>query len=664
MRSLPVLALAFAAGIVANTTSLLRPRERTLAPPMRRAPDVFLVTIDTLRADHVACYGDRSIRTPALDRLARDGVRFANAFTPSPITNASHASILTGLVPSRHGVRDFGMPLTSDVTTLAEELKSKGYETAAFIGAVILDSQGLAPGFDRGFDYYDNFPRNLSESASRYQRLERRGMEVERHAESWMLVHRGTQPRFVWVHFYDPHDPYDPPEPFRTEYHDRLYDGEIAYADSALGHWLDFLDKQSLYRGATIVAVGDHGEGLGDHGEQTHGIFLYDSTTHVPLIVKLPAVNGEEPGASAQGKLVDDQVRTTDIFPTVLDLAGVPFDKPLDGASLRPTWASGGKEQTATSGTDSSSAPPRPVFGETDYPLGFGWAPLRSVRADHEKYIEAPRPEFYDLGADPTESKNAYAPWNAEVQKLRALVAGRRKLTGPEGTAGHVGAAKIEELKALGYLGNNPGSTTAPEPSLLPDPKDKVQVFNLIHTSMLATEDRRPADARRDLEGALTLDPTSGVVLSQLGQLEFAQGDYARAADLLGRALETRPQDSMAALDAARARFAIGDLGGARGVLDAAENVLTGNYDARVLLGRVDSGLKDWDKAEDALQAAIILDETKPEAYIELARVYLGQNKPTEALEQLEQAKRLAPRSREVTALIEQARRKDHGSGH
>ena len=256
-------------------------------PPKKSSPpDVFLVTIDTLRADHVHCYGYESIQTPALDSLAKDGIRFALAFTPSPITNTSHTSILTGLLPSTHGVTDFAVPLAPTHTTLAELLKNKGYHTAAFIGAVILDSKTLAPGLDRGFDFYDNFPAH-PQTKSRWGRVERRGMEVVQHAETWMTAHPAGA-HFVWIHLYDPHDPYEPPPPYSQTYKDRLYDGEIAYADSALAHFVAYLKKSGRYENALIVVVGDHGEGLGEHHEDTHGIFLYDSTTHVPLIVKMP----------------------------------------------------------------------------------------------------------------------------------------------------------------------------------------------------------------------------------------------------------------------------------------------------------------------------------------------------------------------------------------
>src|SRR6202158_4687549 len=192
-------------------------------------PDVFLITIDTLRPDHVHCYGDENIQTPALDGLAKDGIRFAEAFTPSPITNTSHTTILTGLLPSTHGVTDFAVPLAPSHPTLAGLLKRNGYHTAAFIGAVILDSKTLAPGLDRGFDFYDNFPAH-PQMKSRWGRVERRGMEVVQHAEPWMTAHPGGS-HFVWIHLYDPHDPYEPPQPYSQTYKDRLYDGEIAHCD-------------------------------------------------------------------------------------------------------------------------------------------------------------------------------------------------------------------------------------------------------------------------------------------------------------------------------------------------------------------------------------------------------------------------------------------------
>jgi arylsulfatase A-like enzyme len=310
-------------------------------------PNVFLITIDTLRADHVHCYGYKQIKTPALDQLAKQGILFAQAFTPSPITNASHTSILTGLLPSSHGVSDFGVALSVSHPTLAAELQKQGYNTAAFIGAVVLDSKQLAPGLDRGFQYYDNFPEH-PKSKARWGRIERRGMEVAQHVEKWLNA-QSPGPYFVWMHLYDPHDPYEPPAPYSEEYQGRLYDGEIAYADSALAHLIEYLKQKDLYDNSVIVVVGDHGEGLGEHKEDTHGIFLYDSTTHVPLIVKLPK-------SAEAGKEIQAQVRTIDIMPTLLDLLSIAAPAKQDGASLAPLLA----------GTETIS---RIALAETDYPL-------------------------------------------------------------------------------------------------------------------------------------------------------------------------------------------------------------------------------------------------------------------------------------------------------
>ena len=492
-------------------------RSQQQTSPVRNSRhDVFLITIDTLRADHVHCYGYPSGQTPTLDRLAADGVRFTRAFTPSPITTSSHTTILTGLLPSAHGVTNFGVALDPAHPTLAALLKNAGYQTAAFIGAVVLDSNTLAPGLDQGFDFYDHFPARKNGS-SRWGRVERRGKAVVTRAEKWLDQHNGA-PRFVWVHLYDPHDPYDPPPPYAQQYRDKPYDGEIAYADSAAGDFIAYLKAHGRYEGSLIVVVGDHGEGLGEHNEETHGIFLYDTTTHVPLIVKLP--HGENANHT-----VDAQVSTTDILPTVLDLLDLRSPPRLDGQSLKPAF-------------HGEATPPQIAFGETDYPLSFGWAPLRSVRDPGHKLIEAPRPEFYELDSDPGEQHNIYQPWNAEVQKLRGQLAAQRERY-PAGamskSAAAVGMQTTQELQALGYLGpaDALSSSTVSEPSLLPDPKDKIAEQNLLHAAMIAVDDGRISDARGGFEKVLGLNPGSISALTQLGQLESVAGNYSKAAAYL-----------------------------------------------------------------------------------------------------------------------------------
>jgi arylsulfatase A-like enzyme/cytochrome c-type biogenesis protein CcmH/NrfG len=585
----------------------------------------------------VHCYGYDQIQTPALDSIAKEGIRFTQAFTPSPITNSSHTSILTGLLPSSHGVRDFGVPLAPNHPTVAELLRARGYHTAGFIGAVILDSKSLAPGLDRGFQFYDNFPEHSS-TKSRWGRLERRGLEVEQHAESWLSKHPDG-PHFVWAHFYDPHDPYEPPAPYSNIYKDRLYDGEIAYADSALGHFLAYLKKQGWYDGALIVVVGDHGEGLGEHHEDTHGIFLYDSTTHVPLLVKLP--NGR-----SAGKGIDAQVRTTDIVPTILELVGLPMPAKLDGASLTPLFA----------GAETAS---RIVFGQTDYPLRFGWSPLRSVRRDGFKFIEAPKPELYDLRSDSGELENKYEPWNEQVQKARKILADLQPASPMPGHASlaSVPASTIDELHALGYLGpaDAGSATNVPEPSMLPDPKDKIEEQNLLHAALTAVEGEEPNKARAALEKLLLMDEKPATALTQLGHLEFSAGNYKEAAEYFRRAREFRPDDAGIALDYARALQMNHDPNGARNVLRASLKANPHQFAARLLLGQIYFRLGDADAAMDQFESAALLQPENVEAKTSLAKVLLAQKNFADAVELLEPLAESSARDADVFALLAQA---------
>ncbi|MGA6984625.1 MAG: sulfatase-like hydrolase/transferase [Terriglobales bacterium] len=595
-------------------------------------PDVYLITIDTLRADHVGCYGYKQVETPALDALAADGVRFTEAFTHSPITNTSHVTILTGLLPSVHGVTDFGVPLSPQHVTAAELLKKRGYQTAAFIGAVILDSNTLAPGLDRGFDFYDNFPKVESKDVDgankeRWGRVERRGMEVVEHAEAWFDKHR-TGPHFVWVHLYDPHDPYEPPPPFSEKYKDHLYDGEIAYADSAVARWIAFLKKAGVYDNAIIIVTGDHGEGLGEHGEETHGLFLYDSTLHIPLILKMPlkAAAGAQPGS-----VVDAQVRTTDILPTILSVTGVAAPAELNGESLLPLIGGTTEVGTAES-TPSSSKSNRALFGETDYPLRWGWAPLRALRTENTKLIEAPRPELYDLQADPKELKNLYAPDGSRTQSMRAEMAKWEAKLPPRSAS-----AKLAET--------------------LPDPKDKVGEQNLLHRAMLAADDNRSSDARQFLEKALQIDPTSPTALRQLGELELAAGDFAKAAGYLKRAWELRPDDSTAAFELGEALEKSGDWPGARDALESGLKLAPSQLSARLRLGHVYLQLKDAKNAEDQFEAALLADSNDSDGRLGLAEAQIQQSDFAGALPDLEAFTKADPRNAKALLLLARAYR-------
>ena len=576
MRSFPVWLAAIA--VVATAS---QGQTTTGSSP---APDVYLITIDTLRADHVHCYGYDGIQTPAIDSLARDGIRFTEAFTPSPITNTAHTSILTGLLPSVHGVTNFGIPLATTYPTWAELLKQKGYQTAGFIGAVILDSRTLSPGLDRGFDYYDNFPPDAKEG-EHWGAVERRGADVVQRAETWMDAHPAN-PRFVWVHLYDPHDPYEPPAPYSQIYKDRLYDGEIAYADSALANLLSYLGRQNRYRNALIIVVGDHGEGLGEHGEQTHGIFLYDATTHVPLIIKLP---GRDKSPAQGGKVVEAQVETTDILPTVLDLLSISPPAALARRSLAPYFA--GPEGD------------RVVFAETDYPLHFGWEPLRAVRSGGFQFIEAPRPELYDLGKDPAELKNLYGAGNPAVQQFRMQIA---------------------------------ASGMKPPQVSLPDAKDKIEEQNLLHSAVMLVDEGRDADAQLLLQKVLQLNPESTTALEQLGEMEFKAGEYRKAADHLDRVRKAHPDNMAAAVDEGKALDKLGDSRAARSVLEAALLQSPGQLDGRLLLAQVDLKAGDRAAAEDQFEAALILEPANHEALVGLGQAYLADKRYGDVVELLE----------------------------
>jgi len=626
--------------------------------PNSSPPDVFLITIDTLRADHVACYGYKDVETPAIDSLAADGIRFTHAYTHSPITNTSHTTILTGLLPSVHGVTDFGVPLAPQHVTWAELLQKQHYQTAAFIGAVILDSNQLAPGLDRGFDFYDNFPVKTESSAKaettakaeikpRWGRVERRAMDVINRAELWLDKHprapanSGTSkeaarkgaansdaahaevPRFLWIHMYDPHDPYEPPPPFSDKYARHLYDGEIAYADSALAHFIATLKKSGAYDNAIIIVVGDHGEGLGEHGEETHGLFLYDSTLHVPLIVKLAS-------AAHHGMVVDSLVRTTDILPTVLALTKMTPPAELNGESLVPYF-------------ESASQPPRSLFGETDYPLRWGWSPLRALRQQNAKLIDAPRPEFYDLQSDPQELKNLYSPHRTEVVSLQSeMTKWKAKL--PEPANGAQATANL------------PSAT-------LPDPKDKVEVQNLLVRAMLASDEGRTSEARQSLEKAVQLDPDSSTASRQLGEIELAAEDYAKAATHLKRAVQLRPDDSTAAFEAGQALEKTLDYPSARDALEASLKQAPSQVRARVLLGHVYLELKDARNAEDQFEAALLVDSDNGEAKLGLAEAQIMKGDFKAALPDLEALTKSDPRNAAAWRLLAQAYRGLHREG-
>jgi len=368
--------------------------------PPARLPNLLLITIDTLRPDHLHCYGYEQIQTANIDSLATDGIRFAQAFTPIPITLPSHAVMLTGTYPMMSGMHDFsGNILSPSQPTLATVLRARGYDTGAVIAAAVLDRRfGLNQGFDFYYDHFD-FSR-LAET--NLDLMERSGNHVIDEALAWLAKPR-SKPFFLWVHLYDPHHPYKPPAPFNEKYKTNLYDGEIAFADSQLGRLLEYLKQHSLYNHTLVALAGDHGEGLGEHGEKTHGFFIYNSTLHVPLIIK-PVL-----GTKVAEKVVPAQVSLVDLMPTLLGLLNAPIPAKVQGENLTGMLLR--RDQSNGSSLYSETYLPR---------IHFNWSELRGLQVRNYHFISGPKPELYDTSKDPQELQNLYAEKQAVSAELKS----------------------------------------------------------------------------------------------------------------------------------------------------------------------------------------------------------------------------------------------------
>jgi len=510
-------------------------------PSVRARPSsVLLVTFDTVRADRVGVYGARNIATPVLDALAADGVFFERAISQVPLTWPSHSVIFTGLYPFQNGVQDFtGQPLDARFRTVAQAFRQKGFITGGVISSFALDqSWGLA----RGFDFYDDvFSRDAYENRE-LGLVERKAGESLDHALAWLKKASG-KPFFFWLHLYDAHSPYNPPEPFKTQYADRPYDGEIAYMDHELGRLIAWLKARQLYDNTVILVVSDHGESLGEHGEREHGFFVYNSTVHIPLIVKPQKESGIRPGRVAR------PVETTAIAPTLLAMAGIKdaeLEKQFQSPSL---FAQAGASEAA-------------AYSETFYPTNaFGWSPLHAIETSRYHYIDAPTPELYDLTADPSETKNIAGEQKATVAVLKEkLTAVMQK--NPYAPSNSGGAAlspdAAEELRALGYVSYRLPVSEEALANGLPDPKDKVGEFNsimsmqeAIHKGDLARAETLAAEIRAG-------DPKMYIVPFYLAEGLLGQQKWQAAADQFKECLALNPNFDQAMTGLSRALIFLG----------------------------------------------------------------------------------------------------------
>lgn len=542
--------------------------------------NVVLVTIDTLRADHVGAYGSRSTSTPTLDALAASGVRFAAAQSAVPLTLPSHTTLLTGLLPLHHGLRNNGAAtLAGDVPTLASILASAGYRTGAFVGAFVLDHRF---GLNRGFEKYDDeIVRDPTENTT--LEAERPAVAVVDRALTW-LDSTDARPFFAWVHLYDPHAPYAPPEPYRTRRANDLYSGEVEYADNQLQRIVDALEAKGVAKRTIIIVAGDHGEALGEHGEATHGLLLYEPTLHVPLIMRAPG--------ALKTRVVQTPMSLTDVAPTIAALVGHPMNGALDGRDLSANLLNG------------DEPPPADLYAETEYPRNFGWSGLAALRRGSMKYIAAPAPELYDLARDATEMRNIRDEARRDTVALsKALDALRQSAKSQSKTVADDETRR--KLASLGYV-----SAGAAVNATNADPKTMAPLFGRFEQSIFALAAGHVVEATKELQRLVDADPHNPVFRATLARTLRRQGDLSRAIANYKEVVVTTPSDADAWYNLAATLH------------DAARN----------------------DEAAQVIAEALRLDPKRAEAHNTNGIIKLDERKPEEALAEFRKAAELDPR--------------------
>jgi arylsulfatase A-like enzyme/Flp pilus assembly protein TadD len=628
---------------------------------------VILITLDTTRADRMGFLGSARGLTPSLDLLARQSVVFTHAYAQAPMTTASHASILTGTYPQFHQVRDFAYPLAKDLPYAPAILRAHGYNTAAFLGSLALDAYVSAPGFDRGFDTYDAPFHAEDVWHDRKPDSRRQGSEVVMHALSWLNQHP-KGPFFLWVHLFDAHDPYTPPEPYRTKYASEPYDGGIAYEDSLVGELLQELKVRGLYDGAAIAVMADHGESLGAHGEQNHGVFLYDETIQVPLVIKLP-------GGVGTGRRIENRVELVDVLPTLLQAAKIDVPAEVQGQSLLELIQA----------VDNGAAPvwrDRPAYAQSDYPeLAYGLSALQSLRTGKYLYIQSPRRELYDEVIDANAEHNLAMEMTAVADTLGGRLEDFRRETSRKRESPKVveDPAAQEKLLALGYVapGNDFSKAGAAGPGA--DPKDNIKVVQEVSqigtliqakgndaaVSMLqqaiATNPgiptlyfwlgdcyrklRRYDEAVSALRQALALAPNSTIARIELGLALGGKGDYASAIPEFGKVVAVMPQSQELRLDFASAYSQAGRLPQAVEQYKEVLKINPDNFFASLLLGQSLLRLGDAAASVANLKKAAALRPEEPSPHSGLASAYEQLGKKTEAKQEEAKALELARRA-------------------
>src|SRR6266550_3941913 len=581
------------------------------------SPNVVVITIDTLRPDHLGCYGDKQIHTPNIDALAADSARFERAYTAVPVTLPSHTVIFTGTYPMLSGVHDFAAnKLSPTQATLASVLKENGYATAAVIGSAVLDSRfGLNHGFDF---YYDHFDFNRLQE-SNLDEMERPGNVVPDVALDW-LSKNYQKKFFLWMHLYDPHYPYRPPAPYSEEYKDRPYDGEIAFADAQVGRLIEFLKNKGLYQNTLIILSGDH-------GEKTHGFFIYNATLHVPLIIHLPG--------GMHAKTLANLVNLADLMPTVLAALNIQIPAQVQGQILLPLM-SPKKEDTA-----------RSLYAETFLPrLHFNWSELRGVETETYHFIDAPKPELYDLRKDPGETHNLFAEKKAVTEEMRVRLAKLiQQYSAGQELAEKTGLdpALMERLKSLGYAGFSGGSNSGANSHALADPKDRIQTYELFPDAMADSQHGQYAQSIEKLKTALKTDPDSVPGHYLQGLNYYRTHEFPKSVAELERVLQLSPDYALAAFQLGLAYVRVSNWDQAIQTLRRALELDSTNFAAAYDLGLSYLQKKMTGEAAAAFRQSVSIADGYAPGHRALGELLLSQGQLDEALAELHKAAELAP---------------------
>ncbi|HUU51552.1 MAG TPA: sulfatase-like hydrolase/transferase [Candidatus Heimdallarchaeota archaeon] len=568
----------------------------------------ILITVDTLRADRVHCYGFPYVDTPTMDLFASKGVLFERCISQTPLTQPSHTSLLTGTYPLRHGVRDNGGFLVpQELVTLAEVFKEENYQTSAFVAAFVLDSKW---GFNQGFDYYfDQFDLSKYKTIS-LGNVQRRGDEVIDETLKWLDEHKHEQ-FFTWVHLYDPHTPYEPPSPFREKYPDRPYLGEIAYTDSQLGRLWGYLEQNNLTENTILIFAADHGESLGEHQESTHGFFVYQAGIHVPLIFVTPFKD-------LHGIRRSEVVSLVDVMPTIMEMEGEILPPQIQGRSLLPLFFNDERNEESF------------AYSETYYPrLHYGWSDLKTIQEGRYKLIIAPELELYDLTDDPEEQTNLVSAFPEETRRLMRTA----EQFIEESSQGafdidyqHIDEETRQKLAALGYIGTFSDQSSL-EGKRLASPKEKIGIFNQLSQVKEWMLEEKYEEAVAQITRIINEDPDVIDAYFTLGNLYFKKREFDKALESFLVVLEKRPSDPFTVINVANSYMGMGEIDEADKFVMSIIESLPPDSQLYYVLGNIKNLKEEYEEAIVYYKECIKLNPSSASAYCALGGVYVTQER-------------------------------------